>query len=252
MAVMPKGAQRIAQPEPTPTPTPLQVPPNNAQLDVLRNAAQRLQVRLDDATAQRLLDYLALLQRWNQVYNLTALRDPAQMLSHHLLDCLAVLPALERHLGNPAGGTAKTGTVTILDVGSGGGLPGVVLAIIRPDWRVDCVDTVAKKAGFIRQVALDLRLPNLHGLHARVESLVAQPRRYDLVVARAFASLVDFTRLSAAVLAQHGVWVAMKAKLPEEEQAALPSSVAVFHVEQLQVPGLEAQRCLVWMRPLLT
>ena len=206
-------------------------------------AAAELDLGLHEATLARLMAYLALLQRWNRVYNLTALRDPDEMLSHHLLDCLAVLPALRRHaksLTNPA--------LHILDVGSGGGLPGVVLSAVQPGWQVSCVDTVGKKAAFIRQVAADLRLPNLRGLHGRVEALRQADGQYDVITSRAFASLADFTALSAGVLAPQGVWLAMKGKPPADEQAALPAGVQVFHVEQLHVPGLDAQRCLVWLR----
>lgn len=219
-------------------------PPRSGPAAALQAAANALGFTLADTAIARLCVYLDLLQRWNRVYNLTALRDPAEMLSHHLIDCLAVLPALRRHAA-----TQGLDRLRILDVGSGGGLPGVVLAAVEPGWDVSCVDTVAKKASFIRQVAAELRLPNLHGLHARVESLPPASHRYDLITSRAFASLPDFTRLTAPLLAGQGVWMAMKGKLPAEEQAALPASVDVFHVEQLQVPGLDAQRCLVWMRP---
>ena len=254
--------------------------------EVLSDAARRGQVQaaaltldlaLDDAVLDRLMAYLQLLQRWNQVYNLTALRDPALMLSHHLVDCLAVLSALRRWAatseaataagyGAGAGRAAPQRALRILDVGSGGGLPGVVLAAVEPAWQVACVDTVAKKASFIRQVAAELRMPNLQGLHARVENLPPPPAMmpadvaagrnagrpstpgYDLITSRAFASLPDFTRLSAHLLAPGGVWMAMKGKPPDDEQAALPPGVVVFHVEHLLVPGLDAQRCLVWMR----
>ena len=212
----------------------------------LAQAGEVLGLNLLPAQQQCLIDFLALLQRWNRVYNLTALRDPDEMLSHHLIDCLAVLPALRRHAA--AVHEAPGGKLRILDVGSGGGLPGVVLAALHPEWAVSCVDTVSKKASFVRQVAVDLRLANLQGLHARVESLATAPTRFDVITSRAFASLADFTRLSVDVLAEHGVWMAMKGKPPTEEQAELPASVAVFHVEQLAVPGLDAQRCLVWMR----
>lgn len=231
-------------------------------------AAQTLGTPLDAATADRLMAYLGLLQRWNKVYNLTALRDPEEMLSHHLVDCLAVLAPLRRHFsavapGGAAAAAARAATAAagadastadaraphILDVGSGGGLPGVVLAAVEPGWQVDCVDTVAKKASFIRQVAAELGLPNLRGLHARVEALDPAARRYQLITSRAFASLADFTALTQHLLAEQGVWMAMKGKAPGDEQAALPGSVQVFHVEQLAVPGLDAQRCLVWMRP---
>lgn len=207
--------------------------------EALGGTAQALGLALDAATRQRLLDYLALLQRWNRVYNLTALREPAQMLSHHLADALAVLPPLARH--------AAGRTLLVLDVGSGGGLPGVVLAVCTGH-AVTCVDTVGKKARFIQQVAAELALPTLRAEHARVEALPAQPG-FDLVTARAFASLADLVRLSRHLLRPGGVWMAMKGQHPAEEIAALPADIDMFHVEPLQVPGLAAQRCLVWMRP---
>ena len=207
--------------------------------DELLSAASQLGVPLEAAAADRLLGYLALMQRWNKVYNLSALRDPAEMLTHHLLDCLAVLPALRRH--------AQGERLRILDVGSGGGLPGVVLAIMQPDWSITCVDAVAKKASFVRQVAGDLGLPNLRAVHARVEAMPAAAQ-FDLVISRAFASLVDFTSWSRERLAPEGVWLAMKGRTPDDEAAALPADVSVFHVEPLQVPGLDAQRCLVWLK----
>lgn len=183
--------------------------------------------------------YLSLLARWNQVYNLTAVRDPAQMRTHHLADSQSIIAPLERHAaGRP---------LKILDVGSGGGLPGVVLAIHHPDWQVTCVDTVAKKAGFIRQVALELGLKNLRAEHARVEQLT--PAHADVITCRAFASLADFCANTRQHLAPQGVWLAMKGRAPEDEIAALPADVSVFHVEQLHVPGLDAQRCAVWLRP---
>lgn len=196
------------------------------------------------ARQAQLLAYLDLLAKWNKVYNLTALRDPADMLTHHLLDSLAVLPPLRRHLA--AHPSAEGRAVRLLDVGSGGGLPGVVIAITHPDITVHCVDTVAKKAAFVQQVAATLGLPQLRGLHARVESL-REP--YDVVCSRAFASLADFTAWSRGALAGQGVWLAMKGKRPDDEMAALPPGVRVFHVEPLAVPGLNAERCLVWMRP---
>ena len=192
----------------------------------------------------RLLGYLDLLQRWNATYNLTAVRDPQDMLRQHLADCLAVITPMARQLESaaPAGGALR-----VLDVGSGGGLPGVVLAMMFPSWQVVCVDTVGKKAAFIRQVAVELGLRNLSAEHARVEALKGVA--FDVITSRAFASLVDFTRLSRAALLPQGVWMAMKGKTPADELSALPSDIEVFHVEPLSVPGLHAERCLVWMRP---
>ncbi len=209
--------------------------------DVLLQGAATLGLGLEPLQVDQLLGHLALLQKWGAVYNLTAVRAPQEMLHHHLLDSLAVVAPLRQHLETTGAQAAH-----VLDVGSGAGLPGVVLAICCPALQLQCVDTVAKKAAFIQQAALGLGLPNLKGVHARVEKLDG---RFDVVTSRAFASLVDFTRLSAQLLAPGGVWMAMKGKLPEDEMAALDPSVEVFHVEQLRVPGLDAQRCLVWMRP---
>ena len=203
----------------------------------LCQGAAALGLALDEATLARLLAYLDLLAKWNRVYNLTALRDPAQMLTHHLLDSLAVVAPLRRHTqGRPA---------RLLDVGSGGGLPGVVIAICCPEIAVTCVDAVAKKAAFVQQAAGELGLGNLAGRHARVET-VREP--FDIIASRAFASLADFVTWSRGALTEQGVWLAMKGKRPDEEIAALPAWVEVFHVEPLQVPGLDAERCLVWLR----
>ncbi|MDP3604318.1 MAG: 16S rRNA (guanine(527)-N(7))-methyltransferase RsmG, partial [Polaromonas sp.] len=206
----------------------------------LRAGLKALQLELNDIQVGQLLDYLDLIAKWTQVYNLTAVRDPAEMLTHHLLDSLAVIAPLRRHLAQ-----AGLDRATLLDVGSGAGLPGVVIAICCPEVAVTCVDTVAKKAAFIRQAALALKLPNLTGVHARVET-ITQP--FEVICSRAFASLHDFTQWSAGALAPTGVWLAMKGKHPADEISALPASAGVFHVEQLQVPGLDAERCIVWMR----
>ncbi len=204
----------------------------------LRSGAQALGLALSNAQIQHLLAYAALIQKWNKVYNLTALRDPADMLTHHLLDSLTAIAPLSRHTqGQP---------VHVLDVGSGGGLPGVVLAICMPELNVTCVDTVAKKAAFVQQVAVSLKLPNLRGIHARVESL-SNP--YQVICSRAFASLPDFVTWSRSALAEGGVWMAMKGKHPQGEIDALPADVKAFHVEPLTVPGLDVERCMVWMRP---
>jgi 16S rRNA (guanine527-N7)-methyltransferase len=214
--------------------------------DVLRESLEAgvkaLGLELASEQIDRLLEFMALLQKWNKVYNLTAVRDPQEMLTHHLLDSLAAVAPLQRHVltANPSL------PVRLLDVGSGGGLPGVVFAICCPQVEVHCVDTVAKKAAFIQQAAATLRLPNLHGIHARVEKL---KETFDVVSCRAFASLADFTTWSRQSLGSQAVWLAMKGKHPQDELAALGSDVQVFHVEPLMVPGLEAERCIIWMRP---
>jgi 16S rRNA (guanine527-N7)-methyltransferase len=208
----------------------------------LEAGLRELGLDLSEDQVDRLLDYLDLIAKWNKVYNLTAVREPQDMLTHHLLDSLAAIPPLLRQTaGRP---------VRLLDVGSGGGLPGVVVAITCPQIGVHCVDTVLKKASFIQQVATALKLPNLRGIHARVESLsVEQGGGYDLICSRAFASLADFTTWSRSALNPGAVWMAMKGKRPVDELAALPADVSVFHVEQLAVPGLDAERCIVWLRP---
>ncbi|MDQ3058875.1 MAG: 16S rRNA (guanine(527)-N(7))-methyltransferase RsmG [Pseudomonadota bacterium] len=203
---------------------------------------QALKLELSEAQVSQLLDYQALIAKWTQVYNLTAVRDPAEMMTHHLLDSLAAIAPLQRHLATA--GLAQGSR--LLDVGSGAGLPGVVIAICCPGVAVTCVDTVAKKAAFIKQAALALKLPNLTGLHARVES-ITEP--FDVICSRAFASLVDFTQWSAGALAPQGVWMALKGKHPADELALLPPGVEVFHVEPLHVPGLNAERCILWLRP---
>ena len=189
-----------------------------------------------EGQASALSRYLDLLQRWNATYNLTAVRDRAAMVTQHLADCLAVIPPLQR----------RAGRGRLLDVGSGGGLPGVVIAAMLPAWDVSCIDAVAKKAAFVRQVAGALALPNLHAVHARVEDLNAPP--FDVIISRAFASLAGFTTLTRRLLAPGGVWIAMKGRTPDEEVAELPADISVFHVEPLRVPSLDAQRCLVWMQ----
>lgn len=183
-----------------------------------------------------LLRYLDLLQRWNTTYNLTAVRERSAMLTQHLADCLAVVSPLAAHLARGR----------VLDVGSGGGLPGVVIAVMLPALDVTCVDAVGKKAAFLRQVAGSLALDNLHALHTRVEALRGSP--FDVVISRAFSTLAKLVELTRESLANDGVWLAMKGRAPAEEIATLPPDIEVFHVEQLVVPGLDAERSLVWMR----
>ena len=212
----------------------------DGQLEAL---APRLGLALTATERERLLAYMALIQRWTKVYNLTAVRNTGEMFTHHLLDCLAVVVPLRD-------GTAGQGTLRVLDVGSGAGLPGVILAMLNPAWQVTCVDAVAKKAAFIRQAAAELGIPNLHGVHGRVEATgTFKTPEFDLITSRAFASIQDFTTLTRALLAPQGRWAAMKANLSTPEQADIPADVEMFHVEQLEVPELNEKRCLVWLRP---
>ncbi|MEJ5127369.1 16S rRNA (guanine(527)-N(7))-methyltransferase RsmG [Comamonas sp. MYb21] len=206
----------------------------------LRDGVQQLGLSLSDEQIAQLMAFLDLLQKWNKVYNLTSVRDPQEMLTHHLLDSLAAVPPLVRHLEGAGLPAPK-----LLDVGSGGGLPAVVFAICLPQLDVSCVDTVGKKVAFIQQAAAALRLRNLHGIQSRVEQLSQQ---YDVVSCRAFAALQDFTAWSAQTLKADGIWLAMKAKRPDDELALLPASVQVLNIEPLQVPGLGAERCIVWMQ----
>ena len=218
---------------------------------VLERGLAALGMSLGPQAVTRLLDYVALIDRWNRVYNLTAVREPAQMVVQHVLDSLAVIPALHHQLAasvrSTGSGSVPGGTSRILDVGSGAGLPGVVWAVAEARWTLTCVDAVAKKAGFIRQVGVELGLQNLHAVHARVENLpTSEP--YDVVTSRAFASLSDFVVLTRDLVSSAGCWLAMKGRVPDDEMAALPSDVRVFHVERLAVPGLDAERCLIWLK----
>lgn len=184
-----------------------------------------------DLTAEardKLTAYLDLLLKWNRTYNLTALRDPEQGLTHHLLDSLAILPWV--------------GPEPLLDVGSGGGLPGIPLAIARPELSVTMVDTVQKKVSFLQQAAIELGLSNVQAVHARVENL---PGSYAQISSRAFAELKDFVGLTRQLLAPGGRWLAMKGQRPDGEIAALPAGVRVASIETLAVPGLDAERHLI-------
>ena len=200
---------------------------NNDEL--LRRGVAQLGLGLDAGTQGKLLDYQALLVKWNKVYNLTAIRDPQQIVSHHLLDSLAVLPYLQ---GN-----------RWLDVGCGAGLPGLVLAIARPDWQFTLLDSNSKKTSFVQQAIIQLHLTNAQVHCGRVEEW--QPaERYDGIISRAFSELGEFVRLTRHLLAPHGHWAAMKG-LPEQELAGLPGDCRVERVIPLQVPGLHAARSLV-------
>lgn len=202
----------------------------------LRQGLTALGLDFSEHQQQQLLAYLDLLGKWNKVYNLTAVRDPEQMLTQHLLDCLAIIPSLRQRM---------PGLKTVLDVGAGGGLPAVVLAIACPEVQVSAVDTVAKKAAFIQTAAHALGLINLQGVHARVEELRGP---FELITSRAFASLPDFVSGSRAALQPGGIWMAMKGRKPADEIAALPQDVVLEQLQVLQVPGLDAERCLVWMK----
>ncbi len=205
----------------------------------LSEILEQLSCPLEAGQMRLLLQYLALLERWNGTYNLTAVRAPELMLTQHLADCLATIRPIRRMLPQP--------NLRIIDVGSGGGLPGVVLAIAQPDWEVTCVDAVGKKAAFVQQVALELGLSKLRAAHARIE--LWHQDAVDLIVSRAFSRLSPMVKRTRHLLVPGGMWMAMKATTPDDEIAELPRDVAMFHVEQLTVPGLAAARCLVWMKP---
>ncbi|CAM3349783.1 Ribosomal RNA small subunit methyltransferase G [Bordetella sputigena] len=219
--------------------TPAQVSTQAAYDARLRQACAALGLAITDEQAAKLLGYLQLLQRWNRTYNLTAVRDPGQMLVQHIFDSLAVVAPLDSAM--PADGK-------LYDVGSGAGLPGVVLAIMRPDWRITCIDAVEKKTAFVRQVSGALALPNLATLHQRVEQL--PPGACDVVTSRAFASLQDFARLAGQHVATGGTLLALKGKVPDEEIDRLQAEQEwrVTRIDPVSVPELDAQRCLIWMR----
>ena len=203
----------------------------------IRAGARTLEIVLSSAQVAGFVAYLRLIERWNATYNLTAVREPAQMVTHHLLDCLAAAAALRAH-------RETTTSASIVDVGSGAGLPGLVLASVFSQSTVTCIDSVGKKAAFVTQAAATLGLHNVEAVHGRVESLRA---RYDVVASRAFASLAGFVRATRHLVADNGEWMAMKARDPGDEIRALQGVSA--SVVPLRVPGLAAERCVVWMRP---
>jgi 16S rRNA (guanine527-N7)-methyltransferase len=207
----------------------------------LSSACAALGLAIPAETQARLLAFLGLLERWNTVYNLTGVREVGSMMTLHLADCLAVLEPLRHQLGNLGG-------KRLLDVGSGGGLPGAVLAIVEPELEVLCVDAVGKKAAFVRQVSAALAVPNLDARHARVERL--DEPAFDVIAARAFSTLPALIDMTRGLIKPAGIWMAMKGRLPEREISGVPADAEVFHVEPLQVPRLDAARCLVWIRPL--
>jgi 16S rRNA (guanine527-N7)-methyltransferase len=190
-----------------------------------------LALDVDSVTQQKLLDYLALIQKWNKVHNLTAVRDPEAMVILHLLDSLSVLPHI------------KTGR--LLDVGSGAGLPGIVLALTRPDLNVTTLDSVGKKASFMRQAKAELGIVNLEVVSSRVEDF-KPPHKFDIIISRAFSEIANFLGLTRHLLADNGEWLAMKGVYPDEELAKLKDVTA--RVVELKVPGLDAQRHLVFLK----
>jgi 16S rRNA (guanine527-N7)-methyltransferase len=204
---------------------------------LLDHGLEQLRVDLTDGQRQKLIEYVALLGKWNAVYNLTAIRDPRQMVIQHILDSLAIVPAISRR-----------GPSTALDVGSGGGLPGIVMAIALPEWQITLNDIVHKKTAFQSQAKLQLNLPNLSVVTGRVENLqpgVDVPGKFDVIVSRAFAELSDFVTLARRLVAENGRIWAMKGIRPDAEIERLPSDARVIGVERLQVPMLDAERHLV-------
>lgn len=208
----------------------------------IRDACKQLQLSISEQAIGKLVNYIQQLQRWNRTYNLTALRDPEQMLVQHIFDSLSIVPYIDQILYKKTVNLPK-----IVDVGSGAGLPGVVLAVCRPNWQIVCVDAVEKKMAFVRQMSGALQLPNLSALHQRVETI--PPMQATIVVSRAFASLKDFADLASVHVADGGTLLAMKGQQPlaEIQQLHETTSWCVDHIEQLNVPELNAQRCLVRM-----
>jgi 16S rRNA (guanine527-N7)-methyltransferase len=207
---------------------------------LLDRGLEGLGLPLPPAARQQLLRYIALLARWNRTYNLTAIREPERMVTHHLLDSLAAVPALDR----VADGRA---TLSVLDVGSGGGLPGIPIAVARPEWRVTMVDPVQKKGAFLVQAIAELGLGNARAVTIRVEELATSPL-FDVVISRAFADLAAFVQAALRHVARDGRLVAMKGVHPDAELAELPPSVEVEETRVLAVPFVEGARHLVVMR----
>jgi len=204
----------------------------------LLTAAHALALTLPAAAPVQLQQYLAALARWNEVHNLTSIDGESASLVGHVFDSLALVAPMARH--------ARGQPLKVLDVGTGAGFPGTVLAIAQPHWTVTAIDSVGKKVAFIRQAAVEAGISNLRPHHARVEDFRADP--FDVIVSRAFSSLKTFTEKTRHLKARDGVWLAQKGKRPEDEMAELPQQVEVFHVEPVKVPELQAERCLVWMR----
>lgn len=207
-----------------------------AREEMLARGLEGLGLPSDERTVTLLGRFAALLLRWNRTYNLTAIREESEVVTHHLLDSAALVPMIAKIAPE-----AKT----LLDVGSGGGLPAVPTALLRPDLSVHAVDTVKKKVTFLQQAQIELGLKNFRAHHARVENLRLSP--FDVITSRAFASLADFTSLTEHLLKPSGVWLAMKGGVPEEEMAALPDFVRVQEILPMTVPGLHESRHLIVM-----
>jgi len=200
--------------------------------EVLNDGIEAMDLPLWAAQREQLMDYLALMAKWNGVYNLTSLRDPMQMVTHHLLDSLAAVSAFE-------------GAQNVLDVGAGGGLPGIVLAIARPDMKVSLIDTVHKKTAFLTQVKAELGLSNVTVYTMKVQDLKAGP--FDVITSRAFADLSDFVTWSGHLLQDGGRFIALKGTAPADEQERLPGEWKVRELRPIKVPKVEAERHLVFI-----
>jgi 16S rRNA (guanine527-N7)-methyltransferase len=208
---------------------------------VLRAGLTTLGLTANDGQVGQLLAYVSMLQRWNTVHNLSAARDLRSLLRQHVMDCLTVVQPLTRHLGLHRS--------RVLDAGAGAGLPAVILAIMRPEWSVTAVDAVGKKVAFLRQVSGELALSNLAARNMRLEAMVVDRGGFDVVIARAFSSLRGLVELTRHLIAPSGVWAAMKGVVPEAEIQDLPPDCELFHVEPLVLPDMQADRCLIWLRP---
>ena len=219
----------------------------------LKAGIAALGLALPDGAEAKLLAYLALLDKWNRVYNLTAVRDPERMVSHHLLDSLAAVPFFQGQaappLPNPPpltgeGANAMPKSIYVLDVGSGGGLPGIPLAIARPELQVTLIDSIAKKTAFLLQAKAELGLGNVQVITSRVEDFRPEAQ-FDVITSRAFSDLKEFVSLTRHLLKPGGHWLAMKGLLPHEEIATLPDWAKVSADHVLAVPGLEASRHMI-------
>ena len=200
----------------------------------LKNGLSTMNIDLTTTQQLLLLEYVSLLKKWNSTYNLTALRDENQMISHHILDSLTLLPYVQN-------------VHSMMDVGSGGGMPGIPTAICRPDLFITLLDSNTKKTTFLQQAVIELGLKNVTVASGRVETMY--DKKVDVVTSRAFAELHDFVALTKHLLNEHGYWAAMKGVYPYEELENLPKNIEVYQIDKLFVPTLDAERHMVLMRP---